>query len=1274
MLRLRTLGGLALSHDEEPLAGAALQPRRLAVLAVLAAAGDRGVSRDRLLALLWPERDSASGRQALSQALYALRRDTGVEQLVLGGGTEQLRLNPDAVSADVVDFEAALARGARDAAATHYAGPFLDGIHLSGDDGTFERWVDDQRVHLASRAERTLETLAAEAQAAGDHAAAAEWWRRLTMLDPLRTRAAAGLIQALAASGDRGGALRHAEFYSRRVREDLGAAPSAVVVSLAERLRADVGDADASELVGGRYAVERELGRGGMAVVLLARDVKHDRLVALKMLRPELNAAVDRERMLREIRVTARLQHPHVLPLHDSGEHAGQLFYVMPYVAGETLRTRLQRDGALPVSTALRLAGQMADALAHAHRHGIVHRDVKPENVLLSGEDDAELHAIVADFGIVHLVAGAAADRLTMPHFALGTPAYMSPEQIVGDADIDARSDVFALGCVLFEMLAGRPPWIGTAAGAVLARRFTEAAPSLLALRPEVPSSVDDAVHRALALDPEARFPSAAAFGRELAAAEALTGGTAATLPATSSVPAPPTELVGRARERSAALALLVRPEVRLLTLTGAGGSGKTTLALQLAADAAAVFEAAAFVDLAPLDEAALVPVAIAAALGVRDREDRSLLDAIAATIGTRRMLLLLDNLEQVAGTAPDLARLLAAAPRLTVLATSRVRLRVRGEHEFFVAPLELPDLSPRASVEALTAASAVELFVRRARAARPDLVLDEAALRAAAELCVRLDGLPLAIELAAARTRLLSPRAILARIAERGLDFLADGAADLPARQRTLRAAIAWSHDLLGARERAALRALGVFAGTFSLDAMRAVLDVAEDEALTLAQALSDASLARRAGEDEDGPRLALLETIRAFALERLRDADEETATRDRHLAHYLALAERLAPALTGAQQGEAVSRFERDLANLRSALEWSAARAEEGQPASLVRLTRAVWRVWLVSGQWTQGRGWLRRAAAHAAPDDPARAELLAAAGSMAQNQGDYEDAYDCVHGALAAWRALGDRAGEARALASLGWLAAVRRSQFAEGRRLSRDSLAIHRELGDERGAAQALSNIGWVAMFEGAYREATALLAESLQIRRRLGDRREVAFTLTTLAWATGRGGDTASAEARLAEALDLFQAIGERQLFAFAASIGAELALLGGRVAEAAEAVALASIPTFREIGDRWGIYFALGLLGDAHLAEGRLAEARREYEESEAIVRALGDAYGAATSAARFALLAAAEGHAEVAESGADEAERAMQAIGGAIQPWLAARLPRSRRVTAPMG
>jgi len=260
-----------------------------------------------------------------------------------------------------------------------------------------------------------------------------------------------------------------------------------------------------------RYVIERQLGQGGMAVVYLAHDVRHDRRVALKVLRPELGAVLGAERFLAEIKVTANLQHPHVVPLFESGEANGLLYYVMPYVEGESLRDRLARDRQLPIDEALHIAREIADALSYAHSLGVVHRDIKPENVLLAGG-----HALVADFGIARAVSVAGGQRITETGLAVGSPGYMSPEQATAEPQLDARSDVYSLACMLYEMLAGELPWTGPTAQSILARRFTDPMPSLRAARETVPAHVEDAIRRALARAPADRFASASAFADAL--------------------------------------------------------------------------------------------------------------------------------------------------------------------------------------------------------------------------------------------------------------------------------------------------------------------------------------------------------------------------------------------------------------------------------------------------------------------------------------------------------------------------------------------------------------------------------------------------------------------------------------------------------------------------------------------------------------------------------------------------------------------------------------
>src|SRR5213082_4022953 len=254
-----------------------------------------------------------------------------------------------------------------------------------------------------------------------------------------------------------------------------------------------------------RYAIDRELGHGGAATVYLAQDLKHGRRVAIKVLRPELAAALGAERFLREIEIAARLTHPHILPLHDSGEAGGFLYYVMPFIEGESLRDRLKREPQLPVEEAVRIAREVATALSHAHSHDVVHRDIKPENILVSGGE-----AVVADFGIARAIVAAGAETLTDTGLAVGTPGYMSPEQAMAQQHVDGRADTYALGCVLYEMLAGHPPFLGTTAQEILARHSLDAVPPLRTIRPELPPALEHAVRKALAKAPADRWRSPA--------------------------------------------------------------------------------------------------------------------------------------------------------------------------------------------------------------------------------------------------------------------------------------------------------------------------------------------------------------------------------------------------------------------------------------------------------------------------------------------------------------------------------------------------------------------------------------------------------------------------------------------------------------------------------------------------------------------------------------------------------------------------------------------
>jgi DNA-binding SARP family transcriptional activator/tRNA A-37 threonylcarbamoyl transferase component Bud32 len=515
MLRLETLGGLTLSDDGRHLA----PPRRqLAVLGLLAAAGERGIPRDKVIGCLWPESSTENARHALEQLVYSLRRQLGD---VLASGSDPLRLSP-AVGSDAADFAARLAAGNLAGAVALYHGPFLDGFFLAGAP-EFDRWVERERARLAGEYERALRGLADRAEHAGQHTEEIDFKRRLALADPLAERAAADLVRALAAADDWAGATRAAREYMARARDELPGVAVRDLERLVERLREERQDttADDPDEDGGpaRYAVERELGRGAAAIVYLAHDRRFDRPVALKLLRPEVATATDARRFRREIRILARLYHPHILQLYDSGvmprgAPLAGMFYVMPYVRGETLRQRLRRDERLPVADAVAISVAVAEALAYAHNQGVVHRDIRPENILFESG-----HALVGDFGIAGVLDVAGDERLSASGVALGAPAYSSPEQARGEKNLDGRSDIYSLGCVLYEMLGGEPPFTGTRTS-VLARHVADKVPPLRTIRPELSPQLEVIVMRALAKRPEARFPSAAEFSRALRTCE----------------------------------------------------------------------------------------------------------------------------------------------------------------------------------------------------------------------------------------------------------------------------------------------------------------------------------------------------------------------------------------------------------------------------------------------------------------------------------------------------------------------------------------------------------------------------------------------------------------------------------------------------------------------------------------------------------------------------------------------------------------------------------
>jgi predicted ATPase/DNA-binding CsgD family transcriptional regulator len=596
--------------------------------------------------------------------------------------------------------------------------------------------------------------------------------------------------------------------------------------------------------------------------------------------------------------------------------------------------------------------------------------------------------------------------------------------------------------------------------------------------------------------------------------------------------PVPLTPLIGREREQAAVVALLRAPHVRLVTLTGPGGIGKSRLALGVAAELAGQFEdGIAFIPLDAVADPTLVAGAIGRAVGVRDASDRPLLDHVRESLAEREVLLLLDGFERVVEAAPVVADLLAGCRRLTALVTSQVVLRVYGEHAYRVPPLALPSRhrSPGAwqppPLDQLREVESVRLLVERARAANADFDLTPDNATAVVEICHQLDGLPLAIELAAARSALLSPQAMLARLARR-LPLLTGGARDQPARFRAMRDAIGWSHDLLSPVEQAIFRRLAVFAGGWTPEAAQAVADAATlgvDVLEALASLLEKSLLWPIAGDDE--PRFDMLDTIREYGLEQLAACGEERETRQRHAGYFSALAERAEPILMDTGDLDWLDRLEAEHANLSAALAWY---AEADDPVGAVRLAGALTMFWYFRGYLNEADAWLSRALAadraHGAIAAPAlRARALVGSGMLAQMRGDVERALDALEEGLAL-RRLGDDAwGTAVALSLVGG-ALTSQERYDEAAVLFEDALERWRALGNGGWTGHALFHLGLVAFVRGERARVRALCAEAIVEQERAGAWLDAIDPLHYLGLEACAAGDIAGASGYFADAL------------------------------------------------------------------------------------------------------------------------------------------------------
>ncbi len=971
-----------------------------------------------------------------------------------------------------------------------------------------------------------------------------------------------------------------------------------------------------------RYRIAERLGTGGMGVVYRARDERLGRDVALKILSGDaLDSVSARQRFIREAQLAATLNHPHIVTIYEVEEADGYHFIAMEFVEGETLRARVSR-GPLELEEVVRIGGDVAEALDAAHALGLIHRDIKPANILLTRSGRAK----VADFGLAKRVEGEASPAapaatvsdLTRAGAIAGTVSYMSPEQTRGDT-LDPRSDLFSLGVVLYEAATGRVPFEGPSALSIIHEITLVEPPAPSRVRPGLSRAFDAIVQRAMTKDRDRRYSR----GSEISAAlRSLSDEPRPPAPSPGAADAPTrvpnnlplslTSFVGRQEEMQEVARLL--GSARLVTLLGSGGCGKTRLAVQVARNLLERFtDGAWIVELAALSDPSLVPQSVAVALGLREEPGRPIAETIAEHLASRSLLLVLDNCEHVTPTCAALANtLLAAAPGLRILATSRQALGVAGENLWRIPSLSVPDPAgtplPR---QAVSRYESVRLFVDRAAAVQPAFTLTDQNAWTVAQICGRLDGIPLAIELAAARIKVLPAPQILGRLEDR-FRLLTTGSTATLQRQQTLRAAVDWSYDLLEEKEQQLFQRVSVFAGGLSLEAAEAVCSgdgIGEEEILDLLAHLVDKSLLTPEEGREGTARYRLLETLRAYGRERLQRGGGWDAHVGRHAEFYRALAERVEPELMGPEQASWLNRLEEEHDNFRQAVEVA---HERGDGSSGLSLCASLWRFWWIRGLWQEGNRRLGKALE--SPGAPARgaarAKALHGAAVLARCLGDYAGSHDRIEACIAIAREEGDREGLASAFKELGNLAYMK-GDHAAAKSAYEESLVHCRAIDDRHGIAAVLHNLGSVALGQEDYARARQFYEESLTLERELGDRTGEAITLNGLGTSARAQGDDAAAHAYHEQGLALQRELGERSGIAY--SLG-ELGLLAANDHDLprARAYLKESLEILHEIGDRQGMVDALERCAALEFRQDQPERALTLYGASRALRETLG--------------------------------------------------------------
>ena len=985
----------------------------------------------------------------------------------------------------------------------------------------------------------------------------------------------------------------------------------------------------------GPYSLIKRIGRGGFGEVWLAE--RRAKFVTTKFaVKLPHEGQVDTEAIKNEAVVWEKASgHPNVLPIIEADEYDGQIVIVSEYAPDGSLSDILEKKEPLGVKRAIELTIGVLNGLDFLHSRNIIHRDLKPANILLQGDMPR-----LADFGISRVMKSTEVSMNIS-----GTPSYMAPEAFARKRNV--QTDLWSMGVILYELLNGVLPFPHTNLtdlfGAIMR---DEPAPFVEG----IPPGLQVIVLAALSKTPEERFQSAHAMRDALS--DFLTSiprqqpqhstqdQTIANAPWPSMTAIPLREesfvvshatnltegsspIVGREKEIAELRELIQAEGVRLVTRTGIGGTGKTTLSRAAANSLHNKFaDGIFFVELDAIKTAELVAPTIAELFGLKESGSTPMIETLKDHLRDKQLLLVVDNFEQITDAAQQVADLLAAAPNLKVIVTSRILLRLSAEREFIVPPLSVPSDSSDVPLEDLANYEAVKLFVERAVRAKQKFTLTAENAQSVAEICARLDGLPLAIELAAARVKILSPQAILSKLESR-LSLLTGGASDLPDRQQTMRGSIEWSYELLSREERQLFRHLSVFAGGFTIEAAETVcrrpvsdmgmsqsvrmsalnidkLSLADDtpvlqtinrllptdfDVIDCITSLVDKSLLVAREQTDGEMRFRMLEVVREYAVEALAGGDRAEAMFRSHAQYFLDLAEEAEPHLRGASSAEWLDRLENEDDNLRAALAWTL----ENDPAMAARTAAALRYFWSRKDHLREGRKWLKAALDAAAPEPPVavRFKLLNGLGLAARQQGDFETAKKAHQDGVVAGRAANDE--PQIAIASRGLAAVlIELGNLAAAGQLLKDGLVISRKLDDKFGIAVTFSMLGDLAQLAGDWHTARSHFEESLSISRPLGDKWFITSTVNNLGFVAFNEGDHESARTYFKEALTISQELDNKIAISYSLDGIAALAVKTGESKKAAQLSGVAdrlreSIRSEMEPAER--------IFRDAYLAE-----------------------------------------------------------------------------------